>query len=829
MLKAKQMPKKKQTKQTKKPAKNDGKITKKKYIKTKIIGGKMIQMLTLHEKLDFLKDCLKKAVSTTGNVEIPHDYFKLYSIISNLQGNYNDDIVFEKLKFDNIIHKGSSIYECLKNILLCLYDHDDYNSYTLLKLQYGDKATAQEKPTTKTFEFLDISHEKANELSTKSESYYTIYRKILEKFIKKIISVADAPPASGDGVVDADSSSDDPDGAPGGQREVAPEAPGAPGGEEGGAPGGEEGGAPGGEVQAAEEQEAAAEGTEQRSQFNGGFGIPFPKFTQQNAAITQDEREQDIFKTGMFQIYDEGIVLLTIDDKTNTKHTLKVFKSVDKVEDILDTPEAIINFFNTKKAILIIRRYNSNLTSTDYDWDCMIQLMYKLVNILIKNIDDYKKAIQTQLETNLKKPEFLLNYKTNLLDKLIVIIFEKFKAKAEAEAAKLPKAEAEETEAKAEAQKAAEEATAAKAEEVKAQEAAANAEAEAAKAEAANAEAAKEKSKNANRVANEARLNVVEKTKSAKNAAEKAAEKADAVKNIKETSNEKKAKGSVTRHAIILESLKIIAYNNNIDRSDIDNKYSKIFRDFITPTTDIALIVSKSNEDISKKLSSSCPSRIEFFQHIINVIYDPNTNTNIETLINLSTSYNKGVFKMLSSEDSCKTTIDNIVANKGYLISEAYILGEELKHSFSHITETSEMNEELNKIRDDYLNNMNDIVKESPDGTTKKKILSDFESVKQILKSQIKNKKDILNKTLPFQTTTSAPYNYGPNDVGRGPFKKSLIVTPISPFENKSREELERDARINRLNQNAIDFKKKQEDKKRNQEEQVDKKNQEET
>ena len=130
MLKAKQMPKKKQTKQTKKPAKNDGKITKKKYIKTKIIGGKMIQMLTLQEKLEYLKDCLKKAVSTTDNVEIPHDYFKLYRIISNLEGNYNDDIVFEK--FNSIVYKWSRFSECLKYILLCLYDHDEYNSYTLL-------------------------------------------------------------------------------------------------------------------------------------------------------------------------------------------------------------------------------------------------------------------------------------------------------------------------------------------------------------------------------------------------------------------------------------------------------------------------------------------------------------------------------------------------------------------------------------------------------------------------------------------------------------------------------------------------------------------------
>ena len=400
------MPKKKQTK---KPTKNDGKITKKKYIKTKIIGGQMIQMLTLKDKLEYLKDCLKKAVSTTDNVEIPHDYFKLYRIISNLEGNYNDDIVFEK--FNSIVYKWSRFSECLKYILLCLYDHDEYNSYTLLKLKYGNDTT-QEKPTTKTFDSLDISYEKAYELETNALSYYFKYKNILNDFIKNIISVADAVVDAGDAgdagdavvdaVVDADSSSDDPGGAPRGTT-VAPEGQGeaAPEGQREVAPEGQ-----GGVVQV-EVAPPEAEGTTspeagQQSEFNGGFGIPFPKFTQQNAAMNHEESEKLFFETYWFQIYNEGIVLLTIDDITNTKHTLKVFKSVDKVEEILYTPEAIIEFFNTKTEILIIRRYKSVLTSTDYDWDCMIQLMYKLVNIFIYNIEDYKKAIQTQLDTNLK-------------------------------------------------------------------------------------------------------------------------------------------------------------------------------------------------------------------------------------------------------------------------------------------------------------------------------------------------------------------------------------------------------------------------------------------
>ena len=438
MLKAKQMPKKKQTKQTKKPAKNDGKITKKKYIKTKIIGGKMIQLLTLNEKLEYLKDCLKKAVSTLDSVDVPHDYFKLYRIISNLQEDYNDDIVFKKIEFSSIFYKESSFDNCLKYILLCLSDHDEYNSYTLLKLRCADNIS-YEKPITNTFEFLDISDDRMDELEKNASSYYLKYKSFLEDFIKNIISVAtDADPAADDGVVGDDADSDNVVGDDT-VRETAPttlsESASSPTtlSESASSPTTLSAtpvtlGTAVPKVTGVGTYNDRQFGTDRQFSTGPQFGTYRRFSTGPQFAGAQDQKaesEKIFFETSMFQIYNEGIVLLTIDDITNTKHTLKVFKSVNKVAITLSETDAIIQFFNTNNDILIIRRYNSNLATTYYQWDCMIQLMYKLVNILLDNIDDYKKAIQTQLETNLKKRQLLQKYKTTLLDKLIAIIFEK--------------------------------------------------------------------------------------------------------------------------------------------------------------------------------------------------------------------------------------------------------------------------------------------------------------------------------------------------------------------------------------------------------------------
>jgi len=397
MLKAKQMPKKKQTKQTKqtkKPTKNDGKITKKKYIKTKIIGGQMIQMLTLQQKLDFLKDCLKKYVYNI-NLNTGSEYFQYYLDDETINRPFNDYFL-EKFKPHD--EKVKDFIGHLQFILLCLYNHYNYDSYTLLKLYYKDYFKSDQNNL---FDTIEIDNEKKEKLESEASTYYKKYVDLLNGFINKIISVAnpsvtvaEAPDPGGALSVD------DPDGAQGGEET-------------------------GGQGEGGERGEGVAQGGEQ--QRGGVFGIPSQLlYTQPKTAISPEESEKKIFETSMFKIYNDGIVLLTIDEEE--AYNLKVFKSIDNKEgDDISDEQGIINFLNNNKDSLIIRIYK-NPENNNHFYDCQLQLMYKLVNILIKNIDDYKKAIQTQLETNLKKPEFLLNYKTTLLDKLIAIIFEKLPA-----------------------------------------------------------------------------------------------------------------------------------------------------------------------------------------------------------------------------------------------------------------------------------------------------------------------------------------------------------------------------------------------------------------
>ena len=635
MLKAKQMPKKKQTKQTKKPAKNDGKITKKKYIKTKIIGGQMIQMLTLktlNEKLIYLKDCLVNTTTATDNLKDKFKHLKITDDSVSYDSDLYSDLLKEK-SYEYTEKEKTEFDNCLKWILLCLYDHDEYDSYALLDKAFKEFNVMRQEKIPEKFKTVVISTEKEQTLLTKSDLYFEKYKNFLNNFINKIISVANSN--------------------------------------------GEQGG------------------------------------------VVQEEKVdpgQKNFESSMFDIYSKGIVLLNIDGTEDAgNHTLQVFNIVGNVNNTYNIKkEDIISFFNTNNEVLIIRRYNNNNKTDYYELECRIQLMYKLVNILIGNIDEYKKAIQTQLDKSLKDPEFLQNYKKNLLDKLIVIIFETFKAKAEA-------AEA----AKVNAKTAKEAAEAAKV----------NAEAAKEEEEAAITNYGKDESDSDKLV--EVRENVVNRTKDAKNA-EIAVSKAEDVKKIKEK-NEMWL-GFILRHGIILQSLKVIAYNNEIDGIFIENKYKEIFKEFLpNREDDIEEIVKEASQKGIPKYGfsnlPSCPNRKDFFQHIINVIYVPESKEedqpNIDTLIKLSTSYASGY---LSADKDCKITIKKIIKEKGYLISEAYILGEELIRSNSQITLTSDIDGQLLK---DYRINMNDILKkiQGDDAkSTKKKILSDFENVKKNLK-----------------------------------------------------------------------------------------------
>jgi|688.fasta_scaffold67648_2 hypothetical protein len=528
MLKAKQIPKKKQNK---KPAKNDGKITKKKYIKTKIIGGgKMIQLLTLNEKLDFLKECLKKYVffinSNTGN-----GYFQYY-----------ENIISKRPFTDNFLDKfnshGEDVISFISNlqfILLCLYDHDNYDSYTLLKIYYEMHFVSDRD---KLFDTITIDEEKKEKLELEASTYYNKYVNLLNDFINKIISVDNPSVEEVEGVADV---------------------------------------------------------------------------VEKKITITQDEREQNLFNTHMFKIYTNGIVLLTIDEKE--AYNLKVFKSIDNKDgDEISNKQKIINFLNDNRDSLIIRIYK-NPDNDNHFYDCRLQLMYKLVNILIYNIDNYKYALKTQLETNLKTQgkTFLPKYKTNLLDKLIAIIFEK-----------LP----------------------------------------------------------------------------------------DNVTHIK--------------YGIILKSLKVIILNNKgIDDAYIDTEYTKYLKNRNTfDDDDIKSIIAASNDKMPKyAFADTCVNRREYFEHIINVLYtkkdsvnektekysDEEVKEDLEILIKLSTS--NDVTGLL--EKTCKTTIDKIIGEKGYLISEANIQSLELKDKYKVLDQDiiDEINMELRKyitlIIDTYINDDN--------------------------------------------------------------------------------------------------------------------------
>jgi hypothetical protein len=632
MLKTKKMPKKKQNK---KPAKNDGKITKKKYIKTKIIGGKMIQLLTLEEKLKYLKECLVQNAMTLG------DHFKFFKIIDSV---YENDNSYFDYSIPVVSEKNISDFDnCLKYILLCLSDHDDYNSYALLtKLK-----KIPEQPELS--ETVDISEDKNSELLTKSELYFNKYKNFLEDFINKVVNsdtgsdvdtIASIAFSTGPQFADVDTRASRASLPETGESDEArnilntraslPET---------------------GESDEASDSfntrasraslPESGESDEASDSFNTRASRASRAFTSPQYAGAQGqqaESEENFFETSMFQIYTDGIVLLTIGDNNRTNHTLKVFKGINKKKDTeISGKDAIIDFFNTKEDILIIRRYYYDSNNEDYYWDCRIQLMYKLVNILIENIDKYKIAIETQLQTNLKDKRFLLKYKTNLLDKLIAIIFEKFKA---------------------------------------------------------------------NKTESDNEKKRLEEQYKHQLMFEKASGGGSGPGEY--------TTGSVLRHGIILKSLKIIAYNNKIQYSDIEGKYKEKFKDFL-PDIDLDQIVAASKKDIPSfgiTNRPNCPNRKEFFEHIINVIYDHdldpkldteklnNRERNIDTLTKLSTSYDPIGGGGWVDKD-CKTTIEKIIAEKGYLISEASIQSSELKEKYKledkTINNEIEINEELKK------------------------------------------------------------------------------------------------------------------------------------
>lgn len=129
----------------------------------------------------------------------------------------------------------------------------------------------------------------------------------------------------------------------------------------------------------------------------------------------QTNAEYDYIISYIYDVYD-GIVLLTV--QKDGKLNLKVYDADNKPSatsfagrEITENNE-IIQFFKNGKNYLIIKKNEGDKDNYIYDYiyDCMMQIIYKIVSVLIYNIEYY---------------EIYLNYKLKLLKKIIDIIVEK--------------------------------------------------------------------------------------------------------------------------------------------------------------------------------------------------------------------------------------------------------------------------------------------------------------------------------------------------------------------------------------------------------------------
>jgi hypothetical protein len=93
-----------------------------------------------------------------------------------------------------------------------------------------------------------------------------------------------------------------------------------------------------------------------------------------------------------------GIVLLTL---SNKEYVLKVYDEKPFTSRVLNAKpftsreltniKDIKNFFKKDKNYLIIKNYDSDIKNCIYD--CMIQIIYKIVSVLILYIKNYKQYI----------------------------------------------------------------------------------------------------------------------------------------------------------------------------------------------------------------------------------------------------------------------------------------------------------------------------------------------------------------------------------------------------------------------------------------------------
>lgn len=115
--------------------------------------------------------------------------------------------------------------------------------------------------------------------------------------------------------------------------------------------------------------------------------------------FTNKEKNQDIkFKEHIYKIYTDGIVLLNI---TDTQSAVANVYKADKNASEYKTLDKVADFLMTSENCLII--VNRTETNDNYVYDCMLQILSKLVKILLDS-DNLQKYIDEYLNNEVAKP-----------------------------------------------------------------------------------------------------------------------------------------------------------------------------------------------------------------------------------------------------------------------------------------------------------------------------------------------------------------------------------------------------------------------------------------
>jgi hypothetical protein len=96
------------------------------------------------------------------------------------------------------------------------------------------------------------------------------------------------------------------------------------------------------------------------------------------------ETKYKVFKDYMYDIYSDGIILLTVGND-DSAHNLKQYKNNSTKTDITDITE-IIDFFKEKKDCLIIKKDIRDTSNENYLYDCMLQIINKLARTLLEKL-----------------------------------------------------------------------------------------------------------------------------------------------------------------------------------------------------------------------------------------------------------------------------------------------------------------------------------------------------------------------------------------------------------------------------------------------------------